>query len=258
MPRTLTVLIIVAMLFLGGSIIALIVLAQHRSATAQRSSGSPTTLPDGSPAQGGLAGSTPARTVTSFSPAAPYAPSPLLVGAGLAVPEFELTNQDGQTVTQTVFDGHATVTAFVFTNCTLACPIITGRMTSVYEQAKGLNVRFVSISVDPENDTPEALKAYASRFGIDHRQWTFLTGDRQTTERIATDGLKFAISDDPNDANIIALPDGSSMRNIQHPTKLILIGPDRSVIGIYDPYLQSDLDLLLSRLRAIDRAGPVG
>jgi cytochrome oxidase Cu insertion factor (SCO1/SenC/PrrC family) len=257
MPRTFVVLTIAALLFLGGSIIALITLAGARNSQTIGDTNSgiagPGTSGPGLDPQTQLA-----RTVTAFNPNAPLAPSPLLVGVGLAVPEFELTNQDGQTTTQSVFDGHATVMAFVFTNCQLACPIITGRMTSVYEQAKGLNIRFVSMSVDPERDTPEALREYASKFGIEHDRWTFLTGDAATIERVATEGLKFAISEDPNDANLIQLKDGTTMRNIQHPTKLILIGPDRGVVGIYDPYQQSDLDLLMSRLRAIHRASLAG
>ncbi len=246
MPRSFTVLIIVTMLFLGASVIALFTLMGLRASEKQ------STDTD-------LAGTVQIeRTVKAFDTNRPLAPSPLLDGAALLVPEFELVDQDGSSVDQRVFEDEVTVMAFVFTHCQLACPIITGRMFGVYQKAEGLDTQFISITVDPERDTPERLRQYAGSFGIDHARWRFLTGDYDTVERIATAGMKFAIAEDPDDNNIIQLPDGSTMRNIQHPTKLMLIGPDRSVIGIYDPYLQDDLDLLASRLRAIQRTNSRG
>ena len=222
MPRSFTVLIIVAMLFLGASVIALFTLMGLRASEQQANeSGSAETVQI-------------ERTVTAFDTNRPLAPSPLLDGAALLVPEFELVDQDGSSTDQRVFEDEVTVMAFVFTHCQLACPIITGRMFGVYQQADGLDVQFISITVDPERDTPERLRQYASGFGIDHARWQFLTGDYDTVERIATAGMKFAIAEDPDDNNIIQLPDGN-------------------VIGSYNPYLQDDLDLLSSRLRAIDR-----
>ncbi len=243
MPRIFTVLVIAAMLFLGASLIALFTLMGTR-ATPQ--SPNPTTTASGEVRL--------ARTVTAFDTNKPLEPSPLLDGSGLEVPDFSLVDQDGQSVDQQVFGGEATVMAFIFTHCELACPIVTGRMYGVYQKAEGLDTRFLSVTVDPTRDTPKVLTEYAAKFGIDHSRWRFLTGDYATIESIATHGLKFAIDEDPSDDNLITLADGSTMRNIQHPTKLILIGPDRQVIGIYDPYLAADLDLLGSRLRAIQRA----
>ncbi len=232
------------MLFFGASIIALFTLMGSRATT--NNSRPTTNTPSGSIQL--------ARTVTAFDTNKPLEPSPLLDGSGLEVPDFSLVNQAGQGVDQTVFDGEATVMAFVFTHCELACPIVTGRMFGVYQKAEGLDTRFLSITVDPTRDTAEVLTEYAAKFGIEHSRWQFLTGDYTTIESIATHGLRFAINEDPSDDNLITLEDGSTMRNIQHPTKLILIGPDRRVIGIYDPYIAADMDLLGSRLRAIQRA----
>lgn len=239
------------MLFLGASVIALFTLMGIRAAQ-NKAIDADVVIKESEPHV------QLARTVTAFDPQDPLALSPLLVGADLVVPDFELIDQDYHTQTQDVFDDEVTVISFVFTHCTLACPIVTGRMFSVYQRVKGLDTRFLSITVDPERDTPEALTKYADSFGIDHSRWKFLTGDYATIENIATVGLKFAITEDPSDDNLITLEDGSTMSNIQHPTKLIVIGPKRKVIGIYDPYQKADLDLLVARLKAIDRVRSKG
>ncbi len=251
MPHRFTVLLIVAMLFLGASVIALFTLMGIRA--GQNKPIDADVVIKGSTTHVQLS-----RTVTAFDPRDPLALSPLLVGAGLVVPNFELIDQDHRSQTQEVFDDEVTVISFVFTHCTLACPIVTGRMFGVYQKAEGLDTRFLSITVDPTRDTPEVLTKYAKNFGIDHARWKFLTGDYAAIENIATVGLKFAITEDPSEENLITLEDGSTMSNIQHPTKLIVIGPKREIIGIYDPYQKADLDLLVARLKAIDRVRPKG
>jgi|GEM_PF-1070803 len=175
-------------------------------------------------------------------------PEPL---GDLRVPEFSLVDQDGSPVDQSIFDGRITVLSFVFTHCVLVCPMLTGRMYEQYEHLAGTNVQFVSISVDPANDTPQRLREYAAAFGVDHARWRFLTGDAETIRRIASESLKFDISDDPEESNRIALPSGQTMANIRHPDRMILVGPDRRLIGLYSPNFEDDRAALTARLRAI-------
>ncbi len=169
----------------------------------------------------------------------------------LSIPEFNLVDQDGKPADQSIFDGRVTVLSFVFTHCVLVCPMLTGRMYEQYENLAGTSVRFVSISVDPANDTPERLRQYAAAFGVDHSRWRFLTGDAATIRRIASESLKFDVSDDPDESNRITLPDGESMANIRHPDRMILVGPDRRLIGLYSPNFEDDRAALTARLRAI-------
>ncbi|MCW5776886.1 MAG: SCO family protein [Phycisphaeraceae bacterium] len=169
----------------------------------------------------------------------------------LRVPEFSLVDQDGIPADQSIFDGQVTVLSFVFTHCVLVCPMLTGRMYEQYENLAGTNVRFVSISVDPANDTPARLREYAAAFGVDHSRWRFLTGDAETIRRIASESLKFDVSDDPDDSNRITLPSGQTMANIRHPDRMILVGPDRRLIGLYSPNFEDDRAALTARLKAI-------
>lgn len=167
---------------------------------------------------------------------------------GLAVPEFTLTNHDGEPVTERILEGRITVVDFMFTNCPLVCPGMTGAMRGLTDRLKNTGVRFVSFSVDPERDTPERLREYAALYEADLARWTFLTGDRATVQRILESGLMFAMSDDPSMQ--IPLQDGSTMANIVHPSRLVLIGPERQVLGMYDFSDPQALDNLAAKAKA--------
>ncbi|MEX2219901.1 MAG: SCO family protein [Phycisphaerales bacterium] len=164
-----------------------------------------------------------------ITPATSIQPEPRY--ADLTIPPFVLTDQDGRRVDEEMFQGRITVLDFIFTNCPFACPMMTLAMQDIAKALPHTQVRFVSISVDPQRDTPERLRQYATDRGIDLSRWSFLTGDFQTVKSIASGALMFALEEDP--ARPIRLPDGTSMSNILHPTKLILIGPDGKVHGIY-------------------------
>jgi len=169
----------------------------------------------------------------------------------LRVPDFQLTDQDGAPTGAEVFDGRWTVLTFVFTNCVLVCPQLTGETAALQDELAGTPARFVSITVDPEHDTPEVLREYAERYQIDQSTWRFLTGDRARIEELAREALLFELSEDENPANIITLGDGSTMPNIIHPSAMILIGPDRSVLGRYRYTIPGEVGELAQRLRAI-------
>lgn len=157
-----------------------------------------------------------------------------------AIPKFSLVNQDGEPVDESIFEDEITVVSFVFTNCQLACPAITANMKRVFSELEDTSVRFLSISVDPEHDTPEVLRDYAERMAIDTSRWTFLTGEDGAATRVVEESMQFDISPDPDDANIITLEDGSTMRNIRHPIKLFLVGPDRQILDLCAPTVDAD------------------
>jgi protein SCO1/2 len=95
-------------------------------------------------------------------------------------PDFALTSQDGLSVTLGDYRGKVVAVIFLFTSCTDTCPLLTDKMARVQDKlgpAFGKKIAFVSITVDPERDTPEVLKEYAQSFGADPAGWAFLTGD---------------------------------------------------------------------------------
>jgi protein SCO1 len=102
-------------------------------------------------------------------------------------PEFTLTSQDGVPVSLADMRGRVVAVTFIYTLCTDTCPVLTPMMSFVQDRLGpdfGARVAFVSITVDPERDSPEVLKEYARAFGADLRGWAFLTGAPQTIREV--------------------------------------------------------------------------
>jgi protein SCO1/2 len=107
---------------------------------------------------------------------------PLQIGD--ALPEYHFTNELGQAVNTGQFKGQAVGITFIFTRCPLPnfCPKMTSNFQEVQKKLLGMsggptNWQLLTISFDPEFDTPEILKAYAERYKADPKHWNFLTGD---------------------------------------------------------------------------------
>lgn len=111
------------------------------------------------------------------------------------VPNASLIDDTGQPVHLDSMKGSVTVYDFIFTSCTGICPVMSMNMAQLITKLpKDAPVRFVSISVDPERDTPAKLREYAERFRKDDR-WTFLTGDRDEIVKLSVEGFKLAAGD---------------------------------------------------------------
>ena len=83
--------------------------------------------------------------------------------------------------------GKVVLVAFVYTTCPDVCPLITASMQSVQRSLNGRereSVRFLSITTDPEIDSPDILKSYAGRYEVDLSNWSFLTGDLKTLQPV--------------------------------------------------------------------------
>lgn len=103
------------------------------------------------------------------------APLPVLGPA----PAFALESSQGSRVTLAGLRGKVLVVTFVFTTCSDSCPILTAKLADVARDLGSdfaARYTFVAISVDPLNDTPERLRAYARAHGVDRAGWFFLTG----------------------------------------------------------------------------------
>jgi protein SCO1/2 len=96
-----------------------------------------------------------------------------------AVGDFTLTDQEGRAVSRSQLLGKVWVASFIFTRCATLCPQVCATLAQLQEQIRTEpDVRLVSFSVDPDEDTPAVLKKYAARFGADPERWLFLTGKR--------------------------------------------------------------------------------
>jgi protein SCO1/2 len=98
------------------------------------------------------------------------------------VPAFELTADDGTAFGSQSLRGRVWIASFLFSSCTSVCPTLASQLATLEERTApyGDRVHIVSITVDPEVDTPERLHEYAARFRHDPARWTFLTGHPDT------------------------------------------------------------------------------
>jgi protein SCO1/2 len=140
---------------------------------------------------------------------------------------FTLVDQDGKSVTAQSLRGKVWVAAFFFTRCPTICPRITRRMRALQVAATGHSppITFVSFSVDPDNDTPPVLLAYAQKYSADLHNWSFLTGDLAVVKETVTNGFKLALDGkpDPNAEN----------GGIIHGSHLALVDPNSAIRGYY-------------------------
>ena len=94
-------------------------------------------------------------------------------------PEFALTTQAGERLALADLRGKVLAVTFIYTTCKDTCPLLTAKMAIIQRNLGadfGPRVRFASITVEPEVDTPAVLKAYADKYGADPAGWSFLTG----------------------------------------------------------------------------------
>ncbi len=154
------------------------------------------------------------------------------------VPEFKLTNQDGKTLTDKDVMGKVYVADFFFTSCPTICPVMKKEMIRVYEKFKGnKDVMILSHTIDPDYDTKEVLKDYATRLGSDGKQWQFLTGKRSDIYRLAEQGYYASVVKDAKE------PGGYA-----HSGGFILVDRKLRVRGIYDGTNAADVDRLMEDL----------
>ncbi|MFP5437125.1 MAG: SCO family protein [Bacteroidia bacterium] len=95
------------------------------------------------------------------------------------VPSFELTDQNGKTISDKDYDGKVYVVEFFFSTCPTICPKMNQNMLKLQEAFYGKpDFGIASITINPEHDTPQVLKEHAAELGVKHYNWHFLTGDR--------------------------------------------------------------------------------
>jgi protein SCO1/2 len=103
-------------------------------------------------------------------------------------PDFTLTSQDGAEVTLQAFRGKVVAVTFIYTSCPDVCPLLSDKLAGVQDELGadfGAKFAFLSITVDPEHDTPEVLKDHAEALDANLAGWSFLTGAPATVREVA-------------------------------------------------------------------------
>lgn len=172
-----------------------------------------------------------------------------LGGNGFDLGAFRLTERSGRVVTDTDLAGRVWVASFIFTNCRLSCPKITSVMKGLEPKLAGTGVRLVSLSVDPERDTPAALAAFARRFGADAERWWFLTGPRETVLPLVRDRFKLGV-EAATEADRQA-----GAEAILHSERLALVDRGNRVVGYFDSSDPGAIRDLIGQARRRDVPG---
>lgn len=110
------------------------------------------------------------------------------------ISDFTLTNQNNQPVSLSSLRGKVWVADVIFTRCAGPCPIMTRHLAEL-QSALPVNepIRLVTLTSDPEYDTPPILNRYAARFGADSNRWDFLTGPKPKIQGLAVNDFKFVV-----------------------------------------------------------------
>ena len=109
------------------------------------------------------------------------------------IADFTLTNQDGKITTLADLTNHVWIADIIFTRCAGPCPIMTGHMKSVQDALpQSSDAKLVTLTTDPDFDSPAILKKYGERFGADFNRWTFLTGTKTEIASLGSGSLKLS------------------------------------------------------------------
>jgi protein SCO1/2 len=144
----------------------------------------------------------------------------------IPLPAFELVNQRSEPFGMAQLRGKVWVANFMFTSCPTVCPKLTRRMAEIQQRSRHLGDAFhlVTITVDPENDTPEVLARYAEANGAQPGRWWFLTGKLDVLEPTVVKGFKVAMGKGNT---------GDGLFGIFHGEHLVLVDREGTIRGYY-------------------------
>lgn len=156
---------------------------------------------------------------------------------------FDFLASTGGHVTDRDLSGKVCIFSCFFTCCTTQCPALTGSMARLQSELKDLtDLRLISLTVDPDHDTPDKLTAYSQTFGADPKRWLFLTGERANVEAFVTKQLKLGmeknVAGDPGD-------------KVLHSEKLTLVDRKGRVRGFFNGIDANELDKLRQAVKRL-------
>mgnify|MGYP000388842589 CR=1 FL=1 len=149
------------------------------------------------------------------------------------VQPFSFTNQDGQKVTEAVYQNKVTVVEYFFTTCKSICPIMNTQLKNVEKALKHYqkDLQYLSFTIDPTHDTPSVLKAHKRKLGIRNTNWSFLCGNEAFTHQL---GIEHFL--------IFAGREEEALGGYAHSGAFTLVDKKGYVRGVYE-VVQPDLSV---------------
>jgi protein SCO1/2 len=184
--------------------------------------------------------------IVAITVATQFRAPPLPIYATL--PDFTLTNQNGQTMTLDDFRGHVWIADAIFTRCPGQCLVMSAHMKEIQDALPvAQSVELVSFTTDPSFDQPSILKKYAERFGARDKRWFFLTGDKKALHGVEVDGLKLSVLDKP------ASEQESADDLFIHSEKFVLLDKMGRIRGYYDGQTAGSVAAVLAAAQTLAR-----
>lgn len=157
------------------------------------------------------------------------------------VSDFELINQNGETITEADYEGKIYVADFFFTRCVTICPVMTTNMGKLQEAfLNDDDVLFLSHSVTPDIDSVSVLKAYAIDKGVIDAKWNITTGDKKHIYKLARKSY-FAVLEDGD----------GGLQDFVHTENFILVDKKKQIRGFYDGTNPEDIERLILDIRIL-------
>jgi protein SCO1 len=164
------------------------------------------------------------------------------------VPPFVLVDDAGERFTEDALRDHPTIVDFVFTRCDTICPVVTMKLQRVQDKTadrKGAAIKLLSISVDPEYDTPARLTEYAKRYSADPTRWRFVTGP--------VDQVRALVEGPFMNSMLREGVTAGGAPQISHNGYFVLVDGDLRIRGVYDSSDVQRLDELIHAARYLAR-----
>ena len=156
------------------------------------------------------------------------------------ISDFSLTNQNGETVTQSKFDNKIYVADFFFTTCQSICPIMTKNMKDIQDKLiKDSEVLLLSHTVFPEIDSVEVLKKYAVENDVIDSKWDLVTGDKKQIYDLARKSYLAAKDNSFGEYEMI------------HTENFVLIDKKKQIRGFYDGTNKEEIDKLYEDIKIL-------
>ncbi|MBD3234265.1 MAG: redoxin domain-containing protein [candidate division Zixibacteria bacterium] len=152
------------------------------------------------------------------------------------VPDFAFKDSQGKQFGRDELLGKISIIDFFFTSCRGPCPVMSSNMAELYQAfSTSDQVQLVSISVDPEVDTPEVLNQYAEAHGVTDNRWRFLRADLAAVIKLSEKGFHLAAENLPS----------------MHSTKFILVDENAEIRGYYSGTDEASMKILISDVRQL-------
>lgn len=164
------------------------------------------------------------------------------------IADFKLINQNGDTITQEDYKEKIYVADFFYTTCPSFCPILTESLKKVQEATAGDDeIKLLSHTVTPDIDTPEKLKEYAVKKGVDDQKWNLVTGPKKEIYKLARKSY-LVVKDGSKGGD-----GGGGKYDMIHTENLALIDTKKRIRGFYDGTNSDEVDQLLKDIKTLKK-----